>query len=84
MYDDLGLFQRFCFFGRHEVLEAIDEVNDLHAVPRIDKGEFVCSCWWLELYLRVSLYFFRAFSCLFLFVCLFVFAFYGVLSGNCN
>ena len=30
------------------------------AVPRIDKGEFVCSCWWPELYLRVLLYFFRA------------------------
>ena len=30
MYDDLGLFQRFWFFGRREVLEAIiDEVNDL-------------------------------------------------------
>ena len=29
VYDDLGLFQRFCFFGRHEVLEAIDEFNDL-------------------------------------------------------
>ena len=29
MYDDLGLFQRFCFFGRREVLEAIDEFNDL-------------------------------------------------------
>ena len=30
MYDDLGLFQRFCFFGCREVLEAIiDEVNDL-------------------------------------------------------
>ena len=41
MSDDLGLFQRFCFFGRLEVLEAIDEFNDLHAVPRIDKGEFV-------------------------------------------
>ena len=79
MYDDLGLFQRFWFFGRREVLEAIDEFNDLHAVPRIDKGDFVCSCWWLELYLRVSLYCFRA-----LFVCLFVIAFYGVLCGNCN
>ena len=29
MYDDLGLFQRFCFFGRREVLETIDEFNDL-------------------------------------------------------
>ena len=30
MYNDLGLFQRFWFFGRREVLEAIiDEVNDL-------------------------------------------------------
>ena len=49
------------------------------AVPRIDKGEFVCSCWWPELYLRV-------FHCNSLepFVCLFVFAFYGVLCGNCN
>ena len=22
-------------------------------MTRIDKGEFVCSCWWPELYLRV-------------------------------
>ena len=29
MYDDPGLFQRFWFFGRREVLEAIDEFNDL-------------------------------------------------------
>ena len=32
MYDDLVLFQRFfvcLFFGRREVLEAIDEFNDL-------------------------------------------------------
>ena len=29
MYNDLGLFQRFGFFGRREVLEAIDEFNDL-------------------------------------------------------
>ena len=27
--DDLGLFQRFCFFGRRGVLEAINEFNDL-------------------------------------------------------
>ena len=29
MYDDLGLFQRFLFFERCEVLEAIGESNDL-------------------------------------------------------
>ena len=29
MYDDLGLFQRFGFFGRREVLEEFDEFNDL-------------------------------------------------------
>ena len=29
MYDDLGLFQRFWFFGRREVLEEFDEFNDL-------------------------------------------------------
>ena len=55
MYDDLVLFQRFLlllFFGRREVTEAIDEFIDLQ-LPRIDKGKFVCSCWWPELYLRV-------------------------------
>ena len=39
-------------------------------MTRIDKGEFVCSCWWPELYLRV-------FYCTslepFCFVCFFVF-----------
>ena len=34
MYDDLGLFERFCFFvflffGRREILETINEFNDL-------------------------------------------------------
>ena len=55
MYDDLVLFQRFfcfCFFGRREVTKAIEEFIDLQ-LPRIDKGKFVCSCWWPELYLRV-------------------------------
>ena len=50
VYDDLGLFQRFCFFGRREVLEAIiDEVNDLQYLAST-KGS-------------VLLYFFRAFFC---------------------
>ena len=32
MYDDLGLFQRFGFDGRREILEAIDEFNDLQYI----------------------------------------------------
>ena len=35
------------------------------AVPRIDKGELVCSCWWPELYLRGTLFFSEPFSFLF-------------------
>ena len=53
MYDDLGLFQCFGFFGRREVLEAIDEFNDLQYLASTMPGG------WPELYLPVLLYFFR-------------------------
>ena len=52
MYDDLGLFQRLVFFGRREVLEAINEFNDLQ-YPTSTKGSssalvggrsFTCVC----------------------------------------
>ena len=69
MYDDLGLFQRFCFFGRREVLEEFDEFNDLQYLAST-KGSSSALVTRPELSLLacVSLYFFRAF----LFVCLFL------------
>ena len=50
MFDDLGLFQRFCFFGRREVLEAIDEFNDLQYLASTKgsssalAGDRSCTC----------------------------------------
>ena len=50
MRDDLGLFQRFCFFGRREVLEAINEFNDLQNLASIKGsssalvGGWSCTC----------------------------------------
>ena len=68
MYDDLGLFQRFWFFGCRE---AIDEFNDWQyfALTKGSSSALVGG----QTYICV-------FHCLFLFV----FAFYGVLCGNCN
>jgi len=63
VYDDLGLFQRFWFFGRREVLEAIDEFNDLQYLTSTKgsssalAGGRSCTC--------VLLYCFRAFFLLF-------------------
>ena len=53
------------------VLDAVRSLRQsmslMTRIESIDKGEFVCSCWWPELYLRVLLYFFRAFFSLFLY-----------------
>ena len=72
MYDDLGLFQRFSFFVCREVLEEFDEFNDLQYLASTKGSSSALvggrSCH----YLHVEPF------------CLFVFAFYGVLCGNCN
>ena len=64
MYDDLGLFRVFFFFfGRREVLEAIDEFNDLQYLASTNRllllvAGAVLAC--------VLLYFLKAFFSLFL------------------
>ena len=66
MYDDLVLFQRFLllllFFGRREVLQAIDEFNDSHRQRRIRLLLLVAGA----VLACALLYFFRAFFSLFL------------------
>ena len=65
MYDDLVLFQRVfcflflcvCFFGRREVLEAIDEFNDSHRQRGVCLLLLVAGA----VLACVLLYFFRAF-----------------------
>ena len=76
-YDDLGLFQRFgVFFGRREVLEAVDEFNDLQYIASTKGsssalvGGRSCTCVCTSLEPFLSLF------CLFLH--------FMVYSGNCN
>ena len=79
MYDDLGLFQHFCFFGHREVLEAINKFNDLQYLASTKGslsalvGDWSCTC----VFHCTSLEPYFVLFCLF-------FAFYGVLCGNCN
>ena len=81
MYDDLVLFQCCCvlfcfvFFGRREVLEAIDEFIDSHRQRGVRLLLLVAGA----VLACVLLYFFRAFFSFLVF-----FAFYGVLCGNCK
>ena len=64
VYDDLALFQRFFVV----FLDAVRSLRQsMSLMTRIDKGEFVCSCWWPVL-ACVLLYFFRAFFCFVLFL----------------